>query len=240
MSALINVQGLSKSFGGLRAVDNMSFALNPGEITALIGPNGAGKTTCFNMLGGALSADAGRVAFNGRDITAWPAHKRAGAGIGRTFQIAATFRSMRVIENVEAALMAARLDHSQASRLLDETGIAEIADAPVTTLAYGDVKRVELAMVLAAQPALLLLDEPTAGMAGDERLRIMQMIAGRVTARGITVLFTEHDMDAVFGFAGRVLVMDQGQLIADGTPDAVRADARVQEVYLGDTGDDHA
>lgn len=240
MNALIDIQGVSKSFGGLRAVDNVSFALKPGEIAALIGANGAGKTTCFNLLGGALAADTGRVRFAGHDITTWPAHKRAQAGIGRTFQIAATFRSMCVIENVEAALMAANLAPDTASALLDETGIADMADAPVTALAYGDVKRVELAMVLASRPSLLLLDEPTAGMAGDERLRIMHMIAELVTAKGITVLFTEHDMDTVFGFAERVLVMDQGQLIADGTPDAVRGDARVQQVYLGDAGDGDA
>lgn len=234
MSAVLDVRAISRNFGGLKAVDAVSFSLAKGEVTALIGPNGAGKTTCFNLLGGALGCDSGQVVFNGKDITARPPHERAHAGIGRTFQIAATFRSMNAIENIETALMAGGLDTGEARALLDEAGLAALADAPITSLAYGDVKRVELVMALATRPDLLLLDEPTAGMASEERLRIMQMITTLVAARGITVLFTEHDMDAVFGFAGRVLAMDQGRLIADGDPDAVRADPRVQQVYLGD------
>lgn len=234
MSAVLDVRAISRNFGGLKAVDAVSFSLAKGEVTALIGPNGAGKTTCFNLLGGALGCDSGQVVFNGKDITARPPHERARAGIGRTFQIAATFRSMNAIENIETALMAGGLDTGEARALLDEAGLAALADAPITSLAYGDVKRVELVMALATRPDLLLLDEPTAGMASEERLRIMQMITTLVAARGITVLFTEHDMDAVFGFAGRVLAMDQGRLIADGDPDAVRADPRVQQVYLGD------
>lgn len=234
MSPVLDVRAISRNFGGLKAVDAVSFSLAKGEVTALIGPNGAGKTTCFNLLGGALGCDSGQVVFNGKDITTRPPHERARAGIGRTFQIAATFRSMNAIENIETALMAAGLDTGEARALLDEAGLAPLADAPITSLAYGDVKRVELVMALATRPDLLLLDEPTAGMASEERLRIMQMITTLVAARGITVLFTEHDMDAVFGFAGRVLAMDQGRLIADGPPDAVRADPRVQQVYLGD------
>ncbi|MGJ3261040.1 MAG: ABC transporter ATP-binding protein [Rhodospirillales bacterium] len=240
MSAVLSVERISKSFGGLKAVDDVSFKLTEGDIAALIGPNGAGKTTCFNLLGGALAVDDGRVHFGNSDITHWPPHARARAGIGRTFQIAATFRSMTVIENIRTALMAAGLGPENAEDLLAETGIDAFADRPVTALAYGDVKRVELAMALAARPSLLLLDEPTAGMASDERRRIMELVTALARARGITVLFTEHDMDAVFGFAGRVLAMDQGRLIADGTPDAVRADARVQEVYLGETGAEDA
>ncbi len=234
MNAVLDVRAISRNFGGLKAVDAVSFSLAKGEVTALIGPNGAGKTTCFNLLGGTLGCDGGQIVFNGTDITARPPHQRARAGIGRTFQIAATFRSMNAIENIETALMAAGLDAGEARALLDEAGLAALADAPITSLAYGDVKRVELVMALATRPELLLLDEPTAGMASEERLRIMQMITTLVAARGITVLFTEHDMDAVFGFAGRVLAMDQGRLIADGDPDAVRADPRVQQVYLGD------
>ncbi|WNK00807.1 ABC transporter ATP-binding protein [Thalassospiraceae bacterium LMO-JJ14] len=240
MNAILEIQSLSKSFGGLQAVNRVSFDLQKGEIAALIGPNGAGKTTCFNLLSGSLTADSGHVIFQGRDVTAWPTHKRAHGGIGRTFQIAATFRSMNVIENVETALLAANLDPAGARDLLTEAGIAALAGYAVTALAYGDVKRVELVMALAAEPSLLLLDEPTAGMAADERRKIMQMIQDLVSARGTTVLFTEHDMDAVFGFADRVLAMDQGQLIADASPDAVRADARVRRVYLGDVDDAHA
>ncbi len=235
MSSVLTVDGISKNFGGLKAVDTVSFKLAQGDVAALIGPNGAGKTTCFNMLGGALSADRGRILLGSTDITGWAPFRRARAGIGRTFQIAATFRSMTVIENVETALMAVNAAPESAPGLLDDVGIGGLAEMPVTSLAYGDVKRVELAMVLASSPSLLLLDEPTAGMAADERLRIMELVTGLVRARGITVLFTEHDMDAVFGFAGRILAMDQGQLIADGLPEAVRANRRVQQVYLGET-----
>ncbi len=240
MSKVLEVQGLSKHFSGLAAVDQVSFTLDDGDMAALIGPNGAGKTTCFNMLGGALPASAGRIRFKGTDITTWPAHRRAFAGVGRTFQIAQTFRSMTVRENVETALLTAHRDPAAATPLLDEIGIADKAAQAVTELAYGDVKRVELAMVLATEPQLLLLDEPTAGMAGGERRLIMQTISALVAARGITVLFTEHDMDAVFGFASRLLVLSQGRMIADGSPDAVRADALVQDVYFGDAGGDDA
>lgn len=235
MNSVLTVDGISKNFGGLKAVDTVSFELAKGDVAALIGPNGAGKTTCFNMLGGALDVDRGQILFGSTDITGWSPYRRARAGIGRTFQIAATFRSMTVIENVETALMAVNAAPGSAPSLLDDVGIGGLAEMPVTSLAYGDVKRVELAMVLASSPSLLLLDEPTAGMAADERLRIMDLMTGLVRARGITVLFTEHDMDAVFGFAGRILAMDQGQLIADGSPEAVRADRRVQQVYLGET-----
>lgn len=235
MNSVLTVDGISKNFGGLKAVDTVSFKLAQGDVAALIGPNGAGKTTCFNMLGGAFDVDQGRVLLGSTDITGWAPYRRARAGIGRTFQIAATFRSMTVIENVKTALMAVNAAPGSAPGLLDDVGIGGLAEMPVTSLAYGDVKRVELAMVLASSPSLLLLDEPTAGMAADERLRIMELVTGLVRARGITVLFTEHDMDAVFGFAGRILAMDQGQLIADGSPEAVRADRRVQQVYLGET-----
>ncbi|MBO6948866.1 MAG: ABC transporter ATP-binding protein [Rhodospirillales bacterium] len=239
MSTVLDVNGISRSFGGLKAVDEVTFTLNKGDVAALIGPNGAGKTTCFNLLSGALTVHSGSVLFGGHDITHWQPHQRARAGIGRTFQIAATFRSMTAIENVEAALMAAGLRTDTASQLLQDVGMAGLTGTPVTALAYGDVKRVELAMALAADPVLLLLDEPTAGMAADERQKIMERISDLVRARGITVLFTEHDMDAVFGYASRILAMDQGRLIADDSPDAVRNDARVQRVYLGEpeTGD---
>ncbi len=240
MTRVLDVNGISKNFGGLKAVDEVTFTLDQFDVAALIGPNGAGKTTCFNLLGGALTVDAGSVVFGGEDITSWSPHRRARTGIGRTFQIAATFRSMTVIENVEAALMAAGMGAERAPALLEDVGIADMAPRLVTALAYGDVKRVELAMVLAADPKLLLLDEPTAGMAADERHRIMQRISDLVSARGITVLFTEHDMDAVFGYASRILAMDQGKLIADGAPDAIRNDARVQRVYLGEPEDGNA
>ena len=157
MTRVLDVNGISKNFGGLKAVDEVTFTLDQGDVAALIGPNGAGKTTCFNLLGGALTADAGSVVFGGEDITSWSPHRRARTGIGRTFQIAATFRSMTVIENVEAALMAAGIGVERAPALLEDVGIADMAPRPVTALAYGDVKRVELAMVLAADIAVRLV-----------------------------------------------------------------------------------
>lgn len=238
MSTLLEVRNASRRFGGLSAVDGVGFSLAEGEIAALIGPNGAGKSTLFNLLGGALKPSGGQILFRDRDIAALPPHKRARLGIQRTFQIAQTFRSMTGRENAAAALMAADRHAAGADALLDAVGIADAADRPVGALAYGDVKRLELAMAMASEPVLLLLDEPTAGMAGAERMAIMETVIGLARAKGVTVLFTEHDMDAVFGFAARVLVMDQGRLIADADPDAVRADRRVQAVYLGEDAAD--
>jgi len=234
MTVALEVQSLSKNFGGLKAIDDISFALNTGGFTALIGPNGAGKTTCFNILSGVLGPSAGNVLLHGENITTLPTHLRARQGMGRTFQIAATFRSMTVLENIEVALIAAKRDMLEATSLLDELGIAAHADRIITDLAYGDIKRVELAMALASMPSVLLLDEPTAGMGANERLSIMELIAKLARARGTTVLFTEHDMDSVFGFAERILVMDQGQLIADGSPEDIRSNTHVQKIYLGD------
>lgn len=234
MTIALEVQSLSKNFGGLKAIDDISFALNTDDFTALIGPNGAGKTTCFNLLSGVLEPSAGNVLLHGENITNLPTHLRARQGMGRTFQIAATFRSMTVLENIEVALIAAKRNKLESTGLLDELGIAVHADRIITDLAYGDIKRVELAMALASMPSVLLLDEPTAGMGANERLSIMELIAKLARARGTTVLFTEHDMDSVFGFAERILVMDQGQLIADGSPEDIRSNTHVQKIYLGD------
>lgn len=234
MTAIMEARNLTRRFGGLAAVDGISFTLKQGDMTALIGPNGAGKTTCFNLLSGVLPVSSGSVLFAGLDISDLPPHRRATLGIGRTFQIAAVFRSMTITENVETALMAAGRRIDETAQLLEDAGLAAADQRPVNDLAYGDVKRLELAMALAAQPKLLLLDEPTAGMNGAERRGIMETIASLARARQMTLLFTEHDMDAVFGFASRVLVMDQGNLIADGPPETIRNDPRVQSVYLGD------
>jgi len=233
MSAILETFALSRHFGGLKAVNEVSFALDPGSIVALIGPNGAGKTTCFNLLSGIIKPSSGRVAFQGIDITTQPTHHRARLGVGRTFQIAATFRSMTVLENVEVALMAANANKGDAKKLMEELGIAAHSNRLITELAYGDIKRVELAMTLANSPAILLLDEPTAGMGVNERHAIMELISELAQARGTTVLFTEHDMNSVFEFAERILVMDQGELIADGAPENIRANPVVQQVYLG-------
>jgi branched-chain amino acid transport system ATP-binding protein len=239
------VQDLSKSFGGVRAVSAVSFAVAAGEMLALIGPNGAGKSTCFNMLGGQLRPDAGRVLLAGRDITGSPPRRICRLGVGRTFQITATFASMSVRENVQTALTshhrqswrvwgaADALHGADADALLAQVALSAEADRPAGVLAYGNLKRLELAMALAGDPTLLLMDEPTAGMAPAERNALMALTAGLAQARGMAVLFTEHDMDVVFSVASRILVMDRGTLIAQGAPTAIRADPRVRAVYLG-------
>jgi len=234
MTIMLEARVLRKSFGGLVAVDDVSFTLSRAERVALIGPNGAGKSTCFSLLSGEASADAGHILLDGTDISGLAPHMRQRAGLGRTFQIAAVFRSMTVTENVTAALIAADRNSDNRRALLAEVGLADSGTRPVTDLAYGDIKRVEMAMALAARPKVLLLDEPTAGMAGPERTRIMETAAALADRNGTALLFTEHDMDAVFGFADRILVMDQGRLIADGTPDEIRNNAEVKRVYLGD------
>ncbi|MGA1855766.1 ABC transporter ATP-binding protein [Azospirillum sp. 11R-A] len=239
------VRDLQRSFGGVQAVGGVSFTLRSGDLLALIGPNGAGKSTCFNLLNGQLRPDSGSVKLDGTELVGLPPRRIWALGVGRTFQITATFASMTVAENVQMVLLsrarrlfglwrpAAAQFCEPALALLERVGMGPQADRPCGVLAYGDVKRVELAMALASEPTVLLMDEPTAGMAPAERLALMALTAELVRERGLAVLFTEHDMDAVFGHATRVLVLDRGRLIAEGPPDRVRADPRVQSVYLG-------
>ena len=246
MSApLLEVKNLSKSYGDFRAVKEVSFTLNAGELLALIGPNGAGKTTCFNMLMGQLTPSAGRIVFNGEDIVGRATRDIWRLGVGRTFQIAAAFGSLTVKENVAVALSSVAQKsfqffsppgqpvQSASIELLQQVGLASQADRACSELAYGDVKRLELAMALAHAPRLLLMDEPTAGMAPSEREALMALTHGFVRERGMAVLFTEHDMDAVFAHADRIVVLDRGRVIAQGTPAEVRADTNVRDVYLG-------
>ncbi|MGQ0585382.1 MAG: ABC transporter ATP-binding protein [Reyranella sp.] len=243
--AVLQVEGLHKAFGGVQAVADVSFAVSAGEMLALIGPNGAGKSTCFNMLNGQLVPDAGIVRLAGRDIAGLRPRAVWRLGVGRTFQITATFASLSVRENVQMALYshAGRLRsmlsrfgaafRTEADTLLAQVGMLDQAERTCGVLAYGDLKRVELAMALANEPRLLLMDEPTAGMAPRERVALMELTAGLARARNIAVLFTEHDMDVVFSQADRIIVLDRGQLIAGGTPAEVRTNANVRAVYLG-------
>jgi branched-chain amino acid transport system ATP-binding protein len=243
---LLAVHDLGKSFGGVTAARGVSFTVDAAEMVALIGPNGAGKSTLFNMIGGQLRPDHGTVALDGEPVTALAPRERFRRGIGRTFQVAQTFRSMNAVENVQMALISERREsrglwrparqrhRDEALDLLAQVGMAEMADRPCSALAYGDVKRLELAIALASRPRLLLMDEPTAGMAARERSALMALTASLTTSRNIGVLFTEHDMDVVFGHAARVLVLLRGEIIAKGTPEQVRADPRVQQAYLGD------
>ena len=245
MSAL-EVKGISKSYGGVHAVRGVSFGVAPGELVAMIGPNGAGKTTCFNMVNGQLAPDAGEILLGGRSIAGLPPRRIWRLGVGRTFQVTATFGSMSVRENVQVALLSHRRQLHQfwnlssgfflkeAEALLERVGMREQAGRACAVLAYGDLKRVELAVALAGGPRLLLMDEPTAGMAPEERGALMVLAAGLAKSDGVAVLFTEHDMDVVFGHASRVLVLHQGEIIASGAPEAVRADPKVREVYVGD------
>ena len=253
MSAAINaleVNNLRRTFGGVVAVDDVSFVLPVGKLLALIGPNGAGKTTCFNMLNGQLRPDAGSIRLNGQELVGLKPRAVWRLGVGRTFQITATYSSMTVSENVQMALMshhrnlmsfvgrAATRHVNAAAALLDRVGMLEQADRPCSVLAYGDLKRVELAIALANEPSLLLMDEPTAGMSPAERVELMALTAQIVAERGVSVLFTEHDMDVVFRHADTVMVLDHGTLVASGTPAAVRADTHVQAIYLGSTATD--
>lgn len=242
---LLAVRSLAKSFGGIAAVGGVDFDVAAGEVVALIGPNGAGKTTCFNMVGGQLVPDAGTIRLDGHDIAGQPARRIWRLGVGRTFQIATTFASMTVVENVQVALLShqgrladpisrvASLETETARVLLAQVGMADRADRQASELAYGELKRLELAVALAGEPRLLLLDEPTAGLGKSERGVLMALIDQVVAARRVAVLFTEHDMDVVFGHAGRVIVLDRGRILTEGPPETVRADERVKDIYLG-------
>ncbi|MBO0740904.1 MAG: ABC transporter ATP-binding protein [Hyphomicrobiaceae bacterium] len=243
--SLLSVQALTKAFGGVIAAHNVTFALEAGTLLAMIGPNGAGKSTIFNMVGGQLKPDSGRVVLAGHDITGLAPRRIWRLGVGRTFQVAQTFVSMTVAENVQMALIshhhrtrawwpaAARLYHTEALGLLERVGMGGAADRPSSELAYGDVKRVELAIALTGAPKLLLMDEPTAGMAPKERAQLMQLVRDIAHTSGIGVLFTEHDMDAVFAHADRILALVGGKIVAAGRPEEVRTNRRVREVYLG-------
>jgi branched-chain amino acid transport system ATP-binding protein len=239
------IRSLSKAFGGVRAVNEVSFDVKHGEFLALIGPNGAGKSTCFNMINGQLPADSGEIWFEGSKLNGRKPREIWRLGVGRTFQVAATFGSMTVVENVQMALIshahqvyrlwwpAASLHRDRALELLDQVGMLAQADRPSRELAYGDVKRVELAIALANDPRLLLMDEPTAGMAPRERNDLIALVKRLVIERGISVLFTEHSMDVVFAFADRIIVLARGRVIADGDATSIRNDAQVREVYFG-------
>ncbi len=245
MTALLQVSGLGKSFGGNRAVDGISFTVAKGELLALIGPNGAGKSTTFNMVNGQLKADSGSILLDGQELIGRKPRAVWKRGVGRTFQIAETFASLSVVENVQMALLsadarlyslwrpAAAYRRDDALDLLQQVGMAQQADRPCSVLAYGDVKRVELAIAMANSPKLLLMDEPTAGMAPQERNDLMALTKRLVLQRGLGVLFTEHSMDVVFAHADRLIVLARGRLIAEGTPAQIRDNAEVQAVYFG-------
>jgi branched-chain amino acid transport system ATP-binding protein len=242
---MLALQNVTKRFGALIAVNDVSFAVKEGELVALIGPNGAGKSTCFNMLMGQLRPTSGEIFLSGERIKGLTPRQIWRRGVGRTFQITATYSSMTVIENVQMALLshngdvfkflphAHRMYRAEAMELLAMVGMDSQADRHCAVLAYGDLKRMELAIALAHEPQLLLMDEPTAGMAPKERVALMELTAGIVRDRGVSVLFTEHDMDVVFAHSHRIMVLNRGKLIAEGSASEIRNSPLVQEVYLG-------
>jgi branched-chain amino acid transport system ATP-binding protein len=243
---VLEVHGLSKSFGGFRAVSEVDLAVAEGEIAAVIGPNGAGKSTLFNLITGHLQPTAGRVLVDKRDVTGVAPYKICSMGLGRSFQRTNIFPKLSVLENVQAAFLAHRgqgpnfwsrsnrLCRGEAVALLASIGLAEQTRVVAGTLSYGNQKQLELGIALASDPKILLLDEPTAGMSASETHETIALIERIARERRLTLLFTEHDMAVVFSIAQRIAVMHQGRVIAHGDPAAVRADAQVRRVYLGD------
>ena len=245
MGRLLEVTNLSRSFGGVTALNQVSFDLQGGQLLAMIGPNGAGKSTCFNLINGQLQPDEGNIKIDGQEVVGLKPRHIWELGVGRTFQVTATFASMTVLENIQVALASfhkmarsplrklRNLFPEEAMELLHLVGIADYANLVCGVLSYGDLKRVELAVALTNQPRLLLMDEPTAGMEPAERKRLMDLISSIVRTRNLGALFIEHDMDVVFTHANRIIVLNRGEKIAEGTPDQVRENDNVREVYLG-------
>jgi len=247
-AALLSVRGLSKRFGGVRAVDHIDLDVAPRETVALIGPNGAGKTTFYNLLSGRMQPSTGRVIFDGRDVTGLPPHRISRLGISRSFQITNIFPELTARENVEVALTAlhgkalrffsrAAGDqelHDEAQALLDRLGLGSLAASRAGTLSYGDKRLLEIAIVLATRPRLVLLDEPTAGMTPEETRGVVELVRQLARTSEYTFLITEHDMEVVFGLADRIVVMHRGSVLAQGSVDEIRASRVVREAYLGE------
>ena len=245
MAKVLEVRELAKSFGGVQAVKNLSFDLAEGQLLAMIGPNGAGKSTCFNLINGQLRPDFGKVVIMGKEINGYLPPQVWKLGVGRTFQITSTVASMTVLENIKMAILSyhrqskslfkrvRKVYTDESMELLKLVGIEDQHARACGVLAYGDLKRVELAVALANQPKLLLMDEPTAGMGSAERQSLMELTSDIVRNQNIGVLFTEHDMEVVFTHADRIIVLNRGELVAEGTPVEVRENEKVQEIYLG-------
>jgi ABC-type branched-subunit amino acid transport system ATPase component/ABC-type branched-subunit amino acid transport system permease subunit len=245
-SVLLKLEGLTKRFGGLRAVEEVNLEVRQGDRHAIIGPNGAGKSTLFNLLSGRLKPTAGRVWFDGRDITGKPVHTIAKAGIGRAFQITSIFPKLTVRENLQYAMLAhrgrttrpfgiaARIFREEAMTLLEAVGLGRYADLPAGQLSHGDQRAIELAISLALGSRMILLDEPTAGMSPFETQKAMELVRRIATERRLTLLFCEHDMEVVFGTARTVTVMHLGRVLTQGTPEQVRHNSEVRKVYLGE------
>jgi branched-chain amino acid transport system ATP-binding protein len=238
MTPLLTTKDLRKNFGGLRAVDGVDFAIVPGEIRAVIGPNGAGKTTFVSLICGRVPPTSGQIVFDGNDITDLPAHDRVRRGIAYTFQITSVFSNLTAYDNVALPVQRTLTDGRSKGRLhagvmsaLERTGLADRADTFAGTLSYGHQRLLEVAMGLALKPRLLILDEPTQGLSDGEIAGFMDLV--REIARDATVLLIEHNMQVVMGLADRITVMNAGKILAEGTPEQIRANAEVQRAYLG-------
>ncbi len=242
---IFRVIGLSKRFDGVCAAEGVNLEVEAGEFRAIIGPNGAGKSTFFNMVTGIVTPDAGRIVFEGREIAGQPSYRLFHHGISRTFQITNILADLSILENVQVALLsqhrrlldffsnAARAYLDESHSLLDLVGLEGVDARKAGTLSHGDQKRLELAVALANRPSLLLLDEPTAGMAARERIESIQTVHRIAEKLGLTVIFTEHDMEVVFAVADRITVLHQGRILAEGEPESIRDSREVQEIYLG-------
>lgn len=242
MTPLLVTRNLSRHFGGLRAVDNVDFTLEPGEIRAVIGPNGAGKTTFVSLICGRYEPSAGTIAFDGEDITNMPAHLRVRRGIAYTFQITSVFANLSVYDNVALPVQRTLTDGRSRGAVrqgvmaaLERVGLGSRADVPAGALAYGHQRLLEVAMGLALKPRLLILDEPTQGLSDGEIESFLTLV--RDIARDATVLLIEHNMQVVMALAHRITVLNAGRILAEGTPPEIRANAAVQEAYLGTVGE---
>jgi branched-chain amino acid transport system ATP-binding protein len=242
---VLELRGVSKRFGGFLAVDDVSLTLTKADRRALIGPNGAGKTTLFNLISGRLRPDAGEITYRGRPISRLSAPAICRMGVARTFQITSVYPKLTCLQNVQTSLFARHgrsywlfrrsdeIDAEEAIDFLHHVGIAAMALRQAALLSYGDQKRLELAMVLALQPQLLLLDEPTAGVEVQTRRELVSLIRNLCTEHGLTLLFCEHDMDAVFGISDRITVMHQGRVLVEGRPEEVQRNELARSIYLG-------
>jgi branched-chain amino acid transport system ATP-binding protein len=243
---ILKVEHLSKAFGGLQATNDVSYEMQAGELSGIIGPNGAGKSTFFNLLTGYHKVDSGRISFKGKDITNWPPHKISRLGISRAFQVSNIYPALTTYENIRQAILAQRkqtlnfftparrLAEKETRELLEVTGLSENADRIAGNLSQGDKKLLELAIALGSKPELLFLDEPTAGMSGEETHETMHLVKQLNQEMNLTILFTEHNMSVVFGYAKRLTVLHQGSIIAQGSPEEVRKNETAQKVYLGE------
>jgi branched-chain amino acid transport system ATP-binding protein len=242
----LEIRNLTKAFGGLRAIDNVSLAFPSGSLSAVIGPNGAGKSTFFNLISGAFPADAGQVLLEDRDVIRLSKTERMHLGIGRAFQVASCFPTMTVVENLMAAVTAHVGQWSNLSRrfpppgvreragqVMELVGLTHVANVEAAILSHGDQKLLDIAIALALEPKVLLLDEPTAGMGPEERWRMIERVRGLWEQRKLTLVFIEHDMDIVFRIASTIRVLCYGRVLAEGTPDEIRNNQAVIDAYLG-------